>query len=380
MIAGRGVTLTVEEQKATGHFVHLDSKDEYSNYFRLVTKVIGRVLEWIAIEGDGDTVIRSMKPMIDRLLYTINLLRIRFLYNPRHNLALDLNQSGFPHSAAIFGMETDLGSRDKFVSELPKVDGLKDLLVDGLLQGREVNSILEELGESSYFALLEQERLFLPFTVGTLERLQCADDKVRRYNFTWATYSTDVNVPYFHSLLFEQDSDFEPLENGGGNYNKFIETLKFCSQHSPQLGVLIYQIDDGIGWIHPKMIQRIQIGPLFANIPRGDEIGSRLSHLLLSFGQTDDFILELITEVVISKGSQKERSGIFSLGQKKVREIFFLPGDNLELYERRVSRVVKKLMLPHHVLQNVDRNAEYFKGYRSYGKITYTTGGPINVH
>jgi uncharacterized membrane protein (DUF2068 family) len=44
-----------------------------------------------------------------------------------------------------------------------------ELLVDGLLRGVEVNGILEELGESSYFALLERDHLFLPFTIGTLD-------------------------------------------------------------------------------------------------------------------------------------------------------------------------------------------------------------------
>jgi len=344
-----------------------------------MTVVLGRVLEWIGVRSSTDHVVRDLKPMIDRLLYTIVLLKIKYSFNSSHELALDLNESGFPHAISIFQTVNDLNRKVDLARNVAGVETLKNILVDKLLTtGADTTEVLSDLSKSEYANLLDESRMFLPFTMGGLERLDSDDKEHRRYIFTWAVYGEICNMPYFHSLVFEQDSSREPLEDGGDDWKQFVDTVSFSSKHVPQIGVLIHQIDDHSNSIHPKFLERIQIGPLFTPLTSVSESGADFCELLRKYGGENDFVLELRSEKIISTGS-KVTSGVFSRGGR-VREVFFIPNDDRIAYENRATSVVRKLMLPHRVLQNINRTAEYFSPYKQHQTITYTQKGVLNVN
>lgn len=369
--------LTIEEQRLSRDFAQLKDSNEYGRYFVLINTVLKRLLDWIGLRGKRDHVVRDLEPMIDCLLNTILLLEIKYSHNPHHELALDLNESGFPHAVSIFNLESDIANRDSKISALPKLEVLKNILIDRLLsEGVQTEDVLTELATCQYFNLLDPQSMFLRFTPGRLERLDSDSEKLRRYIFTWAVYGESYNMPYFHSLVFEQDSTREPMENFGDDWKNFLKIISFSSRCVPQIGTLIHEIDDHSNHIHPKFLQRIQIGPIFNPLTSVGDVGSEFCRLLQEFGDENDFVLELRFETIISKGSQIGQ-GLFST-KGKVREVFLIPPDDREAFENRATSVERRLMLPHVVMQNINRGESYFSPYKKHKTITYTKEGVLN--
>jgi metal-dependent hydrolase (beta-lactamase superfamily II) len=179
-------------------------------------------------------------------------------------------------------------------------------------------------------------------------------------------------------MAFEVDSAYADFQEKPELLAHFMKTIQFSGHNIPSLSVLSHEIDDHLEWVHPKVVQRIQIGPLYAPVIQHPESAPEFVELLKQYGEEDDFVLELIVEVVLSQRSEKIGTGLLDLGKGKVREVFLMNPSDLEARREKLSRLKKRLILPHRILQNVPRDAEFFDRYRNYKPITYTKG-VINV-
>ncbi|MCI5108725.1 MAG: hypothetical protein MRY49_02660 [Candidatus Pacebacteria bacterium] len=364
--------LTAQEQIQTGDYANLGNGDEYAKYFNLSSNVLHKLLLWFEARGSDSELISSFQPMVDKLLYTTNLLRHRYLFDDEHNLALDLNDSGFPHAASIHMASANLEQRDKYLRDLPSSSNLLDQLVKDLLNGRlREKEILKQLGLVRYFEGLDQEKMYLLFTPGNLRRLADTEDNNRCYVLTWAVYSIDNNMPYFHSLAFQQDSHEFPLEDDMDKYKAFLKSVELFSGHSPSLGVIAHKIDEQWDSIHPAVAQRVQIGPIHSPIIGSRGRGKAFVDLLSEFGSESDFVLELMFETVYSCGTQVVGRW---LGKRK-RQVFLIPQDDLEAKERGVSQVNRIMMIPHTVLQHIDWTLPDLLPFKDVDRVTYSKGG-----
>jgi hypothetical protein len=121
--------LTMEEQQRTGDYSHLSDRDDYSRYFNLIMVVLSRLMSYANKDSEHESFVEQVKPFVHRLMCSMRVLRMRHLFNPEHSLALDLNESGFPHYVGIFDFRSDLQMRDQMLAEMPSLDRLKDQLI-----------------------------------------------------------------------------------------------------------------------------------------------------------------------------------------------------------------------------------------------------------
>jgi hypothetical protein len=382
---------------ANPNFVTLDDRDEYRRYFDLLSTVVDRLRACYRMQDpDGSYEAGIVPGFVEQLRTTLGLLRIKYTHTAdgTRPLWIDVTESGFPNAMELDHVKQDLLRRKERILQLPVLIALKRAVLDRLFQDlSDPPNLLAQLSERAYFEQLERAPidlhapgpLFLPFTPGDVT-LRGADAKCRSYVVSWACYDFDTNRPYVHVMTLDQDATEEPLEKRGAAYVQLLEVLRAEGSRAPDVGILALAIDDAIDPIHPKILKRLCIGPLYAPMlfdrgpADGREPPSALERLLREHGRRpDDFVLVLRDEIVFSKAQQVTRSLLSPKG--KIREIFAITETDPECYARRASVVHTNVMLPHDLLQHIGpavvAAAPELRGCR---KISYDETGAMTIH
>lgn len=350
-------------------------EDEYTVYFNHLSNVFARLVAcYKPATGDAIYEAHSVQIYLTRMLYTIEALRKKHTYNPAHTLKVDLTESGFPNFLEMSYLGVDLLNRQKRLIDLPPTPMLKQAILDHMFKYHEdPKTLLWQMSEREYYEMLDERKLFLPFTAGRCE-LRGDSPGFRSYVFSWACYDFRTNRPYVHILTFDQDDSGEPLERKEENYHQFLEVIKAEGARVPDVGILALAIDDDLEWIHPKVLKRICIGPLHSHLSCVD--GDVFCRLLADGARsTDDFILRLKDEIIFSERQQV--LGGDRRSPRRVREVFHIPETDLECYEDKASMIHRYLLMPHHVLQHLESSAGY-PGLERYRKLSFDAEG--NVH
>lgn len=357
---------------STGDFVKLKGADEYQAYFTLLTKVCRTIISWYErIEG-GDEEGKVVAGFLQKILSTIEVLRIKQLHDPERHLALDLNESGFPHSQGIGSLEVDARTAKSRLATLFPESVLKEQMLDHMFSRREEPlDLLKQMGERRFLEMIGVKDLFLEFNQGDLA-LQSTSAKYRHYIASWACFDFGTNRPYVHVLSFDQDIKADALEDDPEALSQFWATVKQEGSRAPAGAVIVTSIDATLRQIHPKVMKRICLGPILTGFSQEKH---PLHDILSKVGAPDDFILFLTNEVVFSKSEEMEEGGFFK--SKKLRQIYAIPETDLECFRRKVSKVSHVLMLPHHVHQAVDWNESPQKDFLNHSFVTYNRQGEV---
>lgn len=370
----------LEMMIANGDFVELDSSREYERYLNLIDKVCQYVSDWHAnlIQG-GDLEASYISDFLKRLTFTMKIFRMKCQYNSLKSPPLDLNESGFPNFLAFSELETDLKLKDERLSVLPAKSLLIEQMIDHMLTKRtEPRELLGQMADRSYLEELTRRSLFLPYNHGGLE-LRAETDKYRKYVFSWACFDFKTNMPYFHVLAFDQDIEEEKFDSRSNNYVEFLQVIKNEGSHTPTLGVLASAIDNSLKGIHPKVLKRVRIGPVLSAEFSREKDPEPLIGLIKEFGQSGDFAVKIMSEIIFSARQEKKQTPLLDFGRaKKVREVFSIPSSDLKCFERSASKVYENLILPHHLLQQIV-NDPRFSGYADMGKVVYNKEGELYV-
>lgn len=343
-------------------FSLLPGTDDYTRYFNLLSSGYAMLQQMYTLEGSADSSeAQIVSVYLNRLLYTVEALRMKYTHMPAHQrlLWIDLSDSGFPNAQDISMVSVDLLHRDQRLRDLPSAEMLKSLLIDHLFeQQSDSPELLWQLSERSYLAMLKEENLFLTFNLTDADIRQQPSDKGKRtYLASWGCYDFKTNRPYIHLMTFDQDPEDEPLQNKGANYSSLIEIIKAEGSRVPDVGILAIAIDDALESIHPKIIKRIGIGPLYAPLlldqpgTSHDDKHLAMQELLGDWASAEDMVLAMTHEIVFSKRQEVSRSLFKANGQ--VREVFHLPDDDPEVFARRASVVHKHVLMPHSVAQHL---------------------------
>lgn len=352
-----------------------DSSDEYARYFNHLCTVFSRLIQCYHSDTDANYEIHSIHIYLKKFLYTIEALRKKYTYNPAHSLKVDLTESGFPNFLEISYLAVDLLSRQQRLIALPPGPMLKQAMLDYMFKYRtEPKEYLWQMSEREYYEMLDEKKLILPFTPGRCE-LRQEGPKFRSYVFSWACYDFKTNRPYIHILTFDQDADSEPLHWKGANYHQFLEVVKAEGSRVPDVGILALSIDDDLESIHPKVLKRICIGPLHSKGTCAED--DDLCGLLTQYSHDDsDFILLMKDEIVFSERQETRAGGTFG-GGKKVREIFYIPETDLDLYEHKASRIHRYMLMPHNVLQHMEKKGNMTR-FAEHQKLTFDKEGRVH--
>ncbi|QTA88942.1 hypothetical protein [Desulfonema magnum] len=361
-------------------FKPLQGQDEYTRYFNHLCSVFENMLELFKVRADKkdtrhhESVV--MSDFLSKMLYTTEALRRKYTYNPSHTLKIDLSDSGLPSFFNVNNLTTDLLNREKRLEELPTMQALKQELLDFMFKYKtEPNELLRRASEGSYYKMLDQDKLLLTFTPGSLRKMKKEKKRFRTYTFSWACYDFATNRPYIHIMMFDQDTASIPLEEHRFNYTQFLETVRAEGSRAPGIGILALGMDGSLKDIHPKIIKRICVGPICSK--HFSEEPEKLCSLLTRNGENeDDFILLFDEDVILSRDQTVSKS-VFSFGQ--VRETFYIPEADTECYDRKASKIHKHMLVPHRVLQHMDFKGD-FREYSDHEIITYDKEGGIYVN
>ena len=345
-------------------FSLLEGSDEYTKYFNLLSSGYAMLQQMYTLAGSNESSeAQIVSVYLNRLLYTVEALRMKYTHMPSHQrlLWVDLSDSGFPNAQDISMVGVDLLHRDKRLRELPSAEMLKSLLLDYMFEQQDDSpELLWQLSERSYLAMLKEENLFLPFNLGDSDLRQVPSEKGKRtYLLTWGCYDFKTNRPYIHLMTFDQTPEDEPLQNKGANHLQLLELVQAEGSRVPDVGILAIAIDDALESIHPKIIKRIGIGPLYAPLLLDENTDYDDKHLAMKelmdgWAGEGDMVMTMTHEIVFSK-RQEVSTSIFK-ANGRVREVFHLPDDDPEVFARRASVVHKHVLMPHSVAQHLSED------------------------
>ena len=367
--------------------VALDQRDEHVKYMtKTLTafKAVEKIYE-LKKERDQEAMTEHgiILSFLKKLSYTFELLRIKYLFNPSDRLKIDKSDSGFVNFYEISQLETDLlRKKDKAVFQ-DKGYVLKERILSHLLEKQtDPEELLAEMATNAYQKGLLRENLFLFFNEGELIFQKNGNPNRRKYLYYWACYDKKSNMPYIYLLDFEQDAQEEALHESKDAFDAFVKVIRSEGSRAPAVGIVAMAIDQRLESVHPKMLKRICIGPLYSqsfsvNLPEETE------QLFQAGDNGRKFAFHLTEQFVFSVGQTiiKDQKILGNLlTEKRVRERFYIPKatdvDEYSVYNelegQKASLIRKTVVMPYKLHQHLQ---DLYKGFKI---ISFSRDGIIN--
>lgn len=371
------------------NFAFLAGRDEYAKYFNMLGAAFGLVLRSYQGAASQSEETGIVAGFLKKLQFNMEVLRIRWTYGLSNErpLRIDLTDSGFPNSMEINKLAVDLAMKTEMLKNIPAKTLLKMQLLDHLLE-KESDSpeIVQRLTERAYFEKLDADNLFLSFTPGDLilKKKAANGQSWRNYLFSWGCYDTSTNRPYIHLMTFDQDLEQQPLEEREQSFKEFLKVVRAEGSRAPDVKILAFAIDDALEPIHPKIVKRLCIGPLYSGLFEGREMDGEdqqqaiFKALLRDYARNEnDFVLLMSDEIIFSKAQSVTRR----LLSTKVREIFAITEEDPQCFRRGASVVHHTMLLPHYLLQHIGRKVgRMLPDLQKFVAITYDDKGGIRNH
>lgn len=341
------------------HFTELDraileNNVAYERYVNFVTSVLDVFTTKFAPKDSTQRYeVEIIRKFAMLFLSTLRSLGLKYLYEETDRMRIDLTDSGFPNYLEIRKMIADVDLAKKGQLSGQEAESLRRMLLDKLIAGEDTpTKILKELALNQYQSTIRKEELFGEFVPGILKKLKIQDNArhAGRYLCSWASYDSVTNRPYVYVLVF----DSEPDESG--NFPRdvekdrgFVDMIRKATHNTAPLKVVAMDIDNAYPHVHPKVLKRIDIGPIISEYERSEDATSQAIRAQCRRG---DFLMNVTTEIVFSVGQKDVSKGPFT--KKELREIFQIDETNKDCMERMVSEVQRYMFVTHPVLQYVN--------------------------
>jgi len=292
--------------------------------------------------------LKVLKTFSQKYLNTIEAFRLKYAFNETNTMLVDVTESGFPNFMEFKKLQSDIEKKDIELAKLPGKDSLKQSILDHLIRKKEdPKHLLNQLSKSSYYIRLQWSNLFTEFTPGTLELLNQHTDvnKTRTYFYSWASFDSVTNKPYIYTMVFDNPLIAKEPTSDVNKDAMFEDTIRRLTHNTTPLKVMASDIDNAYENIMPKVLKRIEIGPIFGKYSRDKH---EFTLMLRKNFSEDDFLLTYKTEVVFSTGEKRTKS---FLSKGELRQIFHVDESNKECMDRMVSDIHSYMIISHKVLQ-----------------------------
>lgn len=280
-----------------------------------------------------------------KLENTFKALRFKYMYSidDDKKLKIDKTDSGFPNFYEIDSLMVDLKNLNELKLDAKKLNLLKEELLNELLSkdGSDINFLLSDLSFSSYINHISEEDLFLSFNEGLLEEIDSSSDKNLSYSYFWSTYDVSTSMPYIYIMTFECSKE--------DDLTLIVDALKKVANRAPNLNIVAASIDEKLINIHPKILKRIAIGPFYSS-KFAEDLNDDITKIFTYGDEGKKFLLFIEDEFVYA---HKEVISNNFLSKDTVRQLFYVPSHKLELYDKGVSDVTKKVILPYKLHQHI---------------------------
>ena len=334
----------------------LETKKQYAFYFKMAKHAFAEVIEVIKnkqILTEQEQI--YFKQYVELLLYSLEALRVKYLFDEEEKMRIDLTESGFPNYMEFRYLVNDLDLRKEFLHKLPKLESLKQEFLETIFTKKEPISSrkLHQAASVVYYSSIDNRLIFKRFVQGKISETTNYNSQ---YLVSWSFYDITYNRPFICFLYFNYDG-----KNIEDYKEKIYEILKNAADRSINLDTIAYLIDKKLPKIHPKRIKKIDVGPLHMLFAKDENI---YTHTLLTeiSNKTlpkEAFSLSLQIEEAISEGSFKE--GSFFNKQElqiwkvdKSKNYIFAPHKVTQLFYDKIPEVINLLSKPPFVVGVLD--------------------------
>ena len=251
----------------------LNSKEQYVFYHEMVNFVLKELIVSIQQEklcNQQELII--FKQYSDLLLYSIEAMRIKYMYDEEDNMKVDLTDSGFPNYLEFRYLYNDLELKNDYLKKLVDVNSLKEQFLDVLLSKKQSikRTDLFKAASIVYYSSVEKKYIFNRFVQGKI--IELPSENTYSYLTSWSFYDVSHNRPFICYMYFNYDG------NALKDRDKIYAVLKETADREMSLDAMAYAIDRKVKDIKPKHIKRIDLGPLH-NVFAKDE--NDITHAIL---------------------------------------------------------------------------------------------------
>ncbi|PQJ77951.1 hypothetical protein [Polaribacter porphyrae] len=252
----------------------LNSKEQYVFYHKMVDFVLKELIVSIQQEAlCSQQELIFFKQYSDLLLYSIEAMRIKYMYDEEDNMKVDLTDSGFPNYLEFRFLYNDLELRENYIDKLVDIDSLKSQFLDTLLRKKQPIKKRDLFKASSiiYYTSVNKKLIFNRFVQGKI--LEGPENANYQYVTSWSFYDVSHNRPFICFMYFDYDK-----RDAIRDKEKIYQVLKESADREMPLDAMAYNIDRKLEDIRPKHIKRIDLGPLH-NVFAKDE--NEITHTIL---------------------------------------------------------------------------------------------------
>ena len=287
----------------------LDSKSQYAFYHQMVDFTIKELI--VKMQQQQLCTAKELgffKQYCDLLLYSIEAMRVKYMYDEEDNMKIDLTDSGFPNYLEFRYLFNDLALREEYLNKLTDIKVIKHEFLDTLMRKKQPirKSRLFQAASIVYYSNVKQEYIFNKFIQGKIVR--SPEDIQTQYMTSWSFYDVALNRPFICFMYFDYDGKDVQQER-----HDIYEALRLSADRKMPLDSMAYAIDRKLANVMPKHIKRIDLGPLH-NVFAKDE--NDITHAILDgIGKKDiplqSYAFSLKIDEVFS-GSQFKEGSFFN--------------------------------------------------------------------
>lgn len=324
----------------------LDSKEQYVFYHEMVDFALKELL--VAVQQKqilNQQEILLFKQYSDLLLYSIEAMRIKYMYDDEENMKVDLTDSGFPNYLEFRYLFNDLELREEYLGKLTDVETLKKEFLNTLLHKKEPISKRKLFQAASivYYASAKKEYIFNRFVQGKI--LEAPENAAAKYMVSWSFYDVSHNRPFICYMYFDYDGSNPQKEK-----DDIYTTLKTVADRAMNLDTMAYGIDKRLSNVFPKLIKRIDLGPIHSVFAKDE---NKVTHAILEgiAGKTiplNSYAISLKMDALQSQSEFKEGSFFSKQTFQKWDTVFnqryvFAPHRIIQLLYSKTPEIMNKL-------------------------------------
>lgn len=326
----------------------LDSKEQYVFYHKMIDFTLKELLYAVQEKQIlSQQEVLLFKQYSDLLLYSIEAMRVKYMYDEEENMKVDLTDSGFPNYLEFRYLFNDLELREEYLGKLTNTEELKEEFLDTLMRKKEqiAKRKLFQAASIVYYTSAKKEYIFNRFVQGKI--ISAPEGSEEEYLVSWSFYDVSHNRPYICYMYFNYDG-----KNVQDYKDEIYSILKNAADRDMNLDTMAYAIDKRLPKVFPKRIRRADLGPLH-NVFAKDE--NKVTHAILQSIANKEIPLE--SYAVSFKIDELKSASEFKEGSFFNKQIFqrwdaifrqryvFAPHRIIQLLYNKTPEIMNKLAL-----------------------------------
>lgn len=336
----------------------LETKEQYSFYFKIVKHAFNELIESLQ-KNDlcNKQELIFFKQYNELLIYSIEALRVKYLFNDEDKMRIDLTESGLPNYMEFRYLVNDLSLKNDYLQKLPKVDDLKKEFLETIFKDKELISKvkLHQAASIIYYTTIDKRYIFKRFVQGKIIKTQ---EHNSEYLVSWSFYDITYNRPFICFLYFDYKG-----KNIEDYKQKIYDVLKIAADRSINMDTIAYLIDKKLSKIYPKQFKKIDLGPIHTIFAKGENIYTHtiLNNISKKNLTMDSFCISLTVDSVYSKGTFKEGSFLNKQTMQiwevsKKQKYLFTMHKVLQLFYDTIPEAINSLSKPPFLIEKVNNN------------------------